>query len=350
MDVGSDISAFWHILLDNQVATEIQLEEAYEEHQRTNIPFDKILYNFGIISESEMLKLIAVALGTQFYDMNKVAVKPDAIDCVPSMVARQYRILPLYVEKETLHIVAADPMDYQTMDELGYVLGMDVRINVAQPDMIMASIEKYFPEDEASEGNLRSIIADMEKLAPDAVYDDDDEEDEEDLANATPIVRFVNVILAQGVKDRASDIHFEPFAEEFRIRYRIDGTLYEMQPPPIHLAIPVISRVKVLSGLDISESRKPQDGRIELRISGKRIDLRVSSLPTQYGESVVLRILDKGAISLDLDVLGLPDDIKATLRELIRKPQWYRVGDRADGIRQDDYLVFLSARDQHHRG
>ncbi|HAR66606.1 MAG TPA: pilus assembly protein PilB, partial [Lentisphaeria bacterium] len=174
------------------------------------------------------------------------------------------------------------------MDELGYVLGMDVRINVAQPDMIMASIEKYFPEDEASEGNLRSIIADMEKLAPDAVYDDDDEEDEEDLANATPIVRFVNVILAQGVKDRASDIHFEPFAEEFRIRYRIDGTLYEMQPPPIHLAIPVISRVKVLSGLDISESRKPQDGRIELRISGKRIDLRVSSLPTQYGESVVL--------------------------------------------------------------
>lgn len=322
MEVGSDVSAFWHILLDHQVATETQLEEAYEEHQRTGLAFEKVLANFGIITETEMLKLIAEALGAQYYDMGQVVVMENAVSCVPALVAQQYGVLPIYIERGILHVVAKDPMDYQMTDELGYVLGMDVRINVAHPDKIQDAIDRHYPEDDDAAATLKSIITDMEELAPEQDSSDEDEEEEDgaDLADATPIVRFVNVILAQGIKDRASDIHFEPFAEEFRIRYRIDGTLYEMQPPPLHLAVPVISRVKVLSGLDISERRKPQDGRIELRLAGKRVDLRVSSLPTQYGESVVLRILDKSAVSLDLDVLGLPDDIKSSLREIIRKP------------------------------
>jgi type IV pilus assembly protein PilB len=149
---------------------------------------------------------------------------------------------------------------------------------------------------------------------------EDNDKDLEDLANGAPIVRFVDVILYQAIKDQASDIHFEPFEKDFRIRYRVDGALYEMPPPPKSLALPVISRVKIMSGLNISERRKPQDGRIQLKVRGKAVDLRVSCLPTTFGESVVLRILDKSVVNLDLDVLGMGQDVMDKLRELIHLP------------------------------
>ena len=141
-----------------------------------------------------------------------------------------------------------------------------------------------------------------------------------DIANQTPIIRFVNLVLQQAIKDKASDIHFEPFEDQFRIRYRIDGALYEMAPPPRNLAVPVISRVKVLSNMNISETRIPQDGRIKMTIAGRPVDLRVSTLPTQFGESVVLRVLDKSVVNLDLDALTLPDDILTKIRELVARP------------------------------
>ncbi|MFM1548267.1 MAG: GspE/PulE family protein, partial [Lentisphaeria bacterium] len=178
------------------------------------------------------------------------------------------------------------------------------------------AIEHFYPE--GMNDSMTDLIAEMHGFEDD--FDEEDDADLEELMNSTPIVRFVNVILYQAVKDLASDIHFEPFADEFKIRYRIDGALYEMTPPPKHLANPVISRVKVISGLDIAERRLPQDGRIELRVAGRKIDLRVSTLPTQYGESVVLRVLDKSVVSLDLDALGLPDQMKADLRTLVAKP------------------------------
>ena len=140
------------------------------------------------------------------------------------------------------------------------------------------------------------------------------------MANQTPIIRFVNLVLQQAIKDQASDVHFEPFEDQFRIRYRIDGALYEMAPPPKSLAIPVISRVKVLSNMNISESRIPQDGRIKMTIAGRPVDLRVSTLPTQFGESVVLRVLDKSVVNLDLEALSLPDDILQTIRDLVNRP------------------------------
>ena len=138
-----------------------------------------------------------------------------------------------------------------------------------------------------------------------------------DLANQTPIIRFVNLVLKQAIKDKASDVHFEPYEDKFRIRYRIDGALYEMAPPPKNLAVPVISRIKVLSNMNISENRIPQDGRIKMTIAGRPVDLRVSTLPTAYGESVVLRILDKSVVNLDLEALSLPSDIMDSIRDLV---------------------------------
>ena len=140
------------------------------------------------------------------------------------------------------------------------------------------------------------------------------------MANQTPIIRFVNLVLQQAIKDKASDVHFEPFEDQFRIRYRIDGALYEMAPPPRNLAVPVTSRVKVLSNMNISETRIPQDGRIKMTIAGRPVDLRVSTLPTQFGESVVLRVLDKSVVNLDLEALSLPDDILQTIRDLVDRP------------------------------
>jgi type IV pilus assembly protein PilB len=319
VDAAAINDTYWHIMLDHGLADEGQLQKAMEEYERTATPFVDVLCNHGLVTQDQMLDLLAETLGTTRVDMREVVLDPDLVAVMDSNVARQYRVLPIGWQDDLLHIVAADPMNFQAIDEVSFIINRQIVVNVARPDEIEAAIEHYYPEH--GDDSLANVISEMSKIS--GSWEDDEEEEEEDvmdMANRTPIVKFVNVILYQAVKDRASDIHFEPFATEFRIRLRIDGTLYEMAPPPAHLAVPITSRVKVLSGLDIAERRLPQDGRIQIRVAGKKIDLRVSSLPTRYGESVVMRILDKSAVNLDLDVLGLPDGIKQTLRETIRKP------------------------------
>jgi type IV pilus assembly protein PilB len=320
VDTAAINDTYWHILLDHELADEGQLQEAMEEHERTGTPFADVLYNFGFVTQDKMLELLAETLGTSRVDMRELVLDPELIAVMDGHVARQYNVLPIAWQDDLLHIVAADPMNFQAIDEVSFIINRQIVVNVAKPEEIEAAIEHYYPEH--GDDSLATVISEMSKIGLDDDEEDEEEEQEDvmDMANRTPIVKFVNVILYQAVKDRASDIHFEPFATEFRIRLRIDGTLYEMAPPPAHLAVPITSRVKVLSGLDIAERRLPQDGRIQIRVAGKKIDLRVSSLPTKYGESVVMRILDKSAVNLDLDVLGLPDSIKQTLRETIRKP------------------------------
>ena len=312
----SESNALAHMLIDAGIATEEQLEQVYEEQERTGVPFTDSLYNFGIIQEHELLQMIADNLGTEFIDLKAIDPHPSILELIPANIVRMYSTLPIYEEDDVLYVAAVEPMNFRMIDELHYVIGKEVIVRVARPDEIMTAIEHFYPE--GMNDSMTDLIAEMHGFEDD--FDEEDDADLEELMNSTPIVRFVNVILYQAVKDLASDIHFEPFADEFKIRYRIDGALYEMPPPPKHLANPVISRVKVISGLDIAERRLPQDGRIELRVAGRKIDLRVSTLPTQYGESVVLRVLDKSVVSLDLDALGLPDQMKADLRTLVAKP------------------------------
>lgn len=313
IDAGS--SVIWHLVLDAGKATEGQLLEVYEEHERTGKAFETVLYNYDIVTENELLNLIAENLGTDVIDMKTIEPDVSLKGKLAAEIARMYGIVPIYEEDGTLYVAAKDPMNYRMIDELHYVVGQPVRILVARPSDIDDAMDFFYPADADS---VTDILAELEGES--GVDFDESEDALAEAANNAPIVRFVEVILYQAIKDQASDIHFEPFADEFKIRYRIDGALYEMTPPPKHLAIPVISRIKVLSNLNIAERRKPQDGRIELRIGGKPIDLRVSTLPTQYGESVVLRVLDRSVVALDLEKMGMDSDVLEAVKHLIHQP------------------------------
>jgi len=218
----------------------------------------------------------------------------------------------------TLRVALADPLDLRAAEDLRFALGKDVDVVVAPSDQVEERIKQYYGTETASMEDILKQLGEAGELLQ--LREDDGAAAVEAEANATPIIRFVDLILYQAIQDRASDIHFEPFENEFKIRYRVDGALYEMAPPPRHLALPVISRVKVMANMNIAERRLPQDGRIQKNIAGRHIDLRVSTLPTQFGESLVLRVLDRSTVNLDLEMLGMPDYIHDYLLELIERP------------------------------
>lgn len=304
------------ILLSEEVCTDEQLIEVEEEHDRSGKPFKEVLYDYGLIEEPQLMQLIADNLGSEVIDLRTFDPPKEVIDMVEPDTARMYGIIPVEWDGLSLKVTSRNPLDYQIGEDLHFILNKDIIICVAPESQIDDAVEKYYPIDI---GSVHDVLAGM-VVEGEGGDDDNDEHEIEDMANEAPIVRFVDVILYQAIKDQASDIHFEPFEKEFKIRYRVDGALYEMPPPPKNLAIPVISRVKIMSGLNIAERRRPQDGRIQLKVRGKPIDLRVSCLPTAYGESVVLRILDRSVVNLSLDALGLGDDIKSVLREMVHRP------------------------------
>ena len=319
-ELDADVSVVWHLLLDKGKATESQLEDALEESQMMNRPFVKTVYNWDIIKEDELLQLIADDMGTEVYSFNRTEPDEAILALVPPDTARFYGIIPIASDPNSgvLTVAVKDPLNPALMDELPFALNCEVHPVIGYPDEIDEMLDKCYPENTESLGSIveeisasRSSVLDLTNADAKAL---------EEAANEAPIVRFVNLIMQQAIKDKASDIHFEPFADEFRIRYRIDGALFEMAPPPKHLAIPVISRIKVMSGLNIAERRVPQDGRIELRVNKKPIDLRVSSLPTRYGESVVLRVLDRSVVNLDLDCLGMTSEMVNDIRAMISRP------------------------------
>ncbi|MDD5727787.1 MAG: ATPase, T2SS/T4P/T4SS family [Victivallales bacterium] len=305
------------ILLTEGICTAEQVQDAEDEHDRTGTSFREVIINYGYLSEKEILQHFADSLGSEIYDFKVQDIPRRIIEMVDSETVRAYGMMPVSMEGNCLKIVAKNPMNYQIIEELQFILGLEIQILVAPPDDIDTAIEKYYPVTVAS---VHDVISEMTMVNQDEEQDYSDVTDLENAANEAPIVRFVEVILYQAIKDQASDIHFEPFETSFRIRYRVDGTLYEMPPPPRTLAVPVISRVKIMSGLNIAERRLPQDGRIQLKIGGKPIDLRVSTLPTSYGESVVLRILDRSVVNLDLDALGFSSEVLASLRDIIHMP------------------------------
>ena len=316
IDVDPEASMIWHLLLDHGVATEEQLEDTYEDTQILNKSFAQLLNNYNIISQDDLLKLIAEDLGTEVYTFKHKEADVTVVDLVPPDVARVYGVVPVKDEDGILYLAAKDALNNKLTDELPFILGREVRILVGYPNEIEEMLDQFYPEGGST---ISDIIKEIDASNTSSL-NLDNVKDLEKAANDAPIVRFVNLIMQQAIKDKASDIHFEPFSDEFRIRYRIDGALYEIAPPPKNLAIPVISRIKVMSGLNIAERRVPQDGRIELRVNRKPIDLRVSTLPTRYGESVVLRVLDRSVVNLSLDSLGMNDYIKSNIRRLLKRP------------------------------
>jgi type IV pilus assembly protein PilB len=242
----------------------------------------------------------------------------ETVALVDGPLARTYGVVPLAAEGPAVALAAIDPFNPNLVGDLTFALGRDIRLTVADPERVQRLIRQHYGEDETS---LEEVLGDLRTQAAEGSNATGlTETDLEQLAGRRPIVRFVNLVLAQAIRERASDIHFEPFEREFRVRYRLDGALRDLARPPRSLALPIVSRLKVLANVNIAERRVPQDGRIRLTLGGRAVDLRLSALPTQFGESVVLRVLDQSAGRLELAELGLPAPLQAGVEAVIRRP------------------------------
>ena len=300
-----------------------QADEVLDEHERTGKAVREIVRDMQLLEEDQILEVIAAQLGAQVIDLAHSEIPPEVVRALPGSVARMHSVAPVEAEGDSVTIAVHDLISQDAVDELRFVLGKDLQFVVAREAEVKAFIsQQYGDEGESVTDMLSALENELEHVGETSgkTGGGDVTAEIEEMANQAPVIRFVNLILLQAVKDRASDIHFEPFESEFKIRYRVDGALYEMSPPPKHLALPVISRIKVISGLNIAERRLPQDGRIQMPVSGRLIDFRVSTLPTQFGESVVLRVLDRSTVQLDLDNIGMPEDVYRYFSEDIDKP------------------------------
>ncbi len=310
------------LVKDQGLIDDLQYEEVLGEFKRTGKSVSQILQDFSVLDLDTILQAISTHLGAPVVTVRERDLTPELLRIVPAKMARMYQCLPVNLSNSTLQVALVDPLNVARLDELGFVVKKDIQLVVADPAQVQKAIEKFYPEESESVSDiLKELGSDKEiqkEISEVAVTDDATLM--ERMAGQAPIVRFVNLVLYQAVQDRASDIHFEPFENEFKIRYRVDGALYEMSPPPKHLALPVVSRLKVMANLNISERRLPQDGRISYPMGNRMIDLRVSTLPTQFGESVVLRVLDRAAVNLEIESLGFPKYLYDYSIETIQRP------------------------------
>jgi type IV pilus assembly protein PilB len=295
-------------LIDSSLAEEILSEI---ENSGKRVP--ELLEDFGVIQHrDDVWPVVATELGAAMVELKSWTPPEALLALVPAGIARLHGALPVNFDNHGLHIALVDPLNTQTVEDLRFTLGREIVVAVAPDYLVEAKInECYGGEGRAMEDIISQLDTSLDEIDP---------TNAEAEANSAPIVRYVDLVLYQAIKEKASDIHFEPFEKDFKIRYRVDGALYEMAPPPIHLALPIISRVKVMANMNIAERRVPQDGRIVKQIGEKKVDMRVSTLPTHHGESVVLRVLDRSSVNLSLENLGLPPSIYDYIGDTIQKP------------------------------
>ena len=304
--------------VEQRVLEPSQAEDVLNEAELNGKTIAQAMMDGGFIDEAGFYQTIANGLVTDFIDVTERDIAPEILHLIPSGLARLHGALPIEMSGSTLRVALVDPFDLHTAEDLRFALGQDIQVVVSPPEQIEELIKQYYGTDTTSMEDVLKQLGEAGELLQ--LRETDGDAAVEAEANTTPIIRFVDLVLYHAIQDRASDIHFEPFENEFKIRYRVDGALYEMSPPPRHLALPVISRVKVMANMNIAERRLPQDGRIQKNIAGRNVDLRVSTLPTQYGESLVLRVLDRSIVNLDLEALGMPNYIYNFLLEMIERP------------------------------
>jgi type IV pilus assembly protein PilB len=307
------------LFIDQGLMDRAQADDVLLETTENGKAIERAMVDNGIVDEAQFYQTIAHALGTEVVDLDEIEISSPLLKLIPAGFARLHRALPIGLQDNAIRVALADPLDTQTIEDLRFALGHDIHVIVAPSEQIEGRLRKHYGEDTSSMEDILKQLGETGELMS-LAGDDATDSNVEAEANATPIIRFVDLILYQAIQDRASDIHFEPFENEFKVRYRVDGALYEMSPPPRHLALPVISRVKVMANMNIAERRLPQDGRIQKTIAGRAVDLRVSTLPTQFGESLVLRVLDRSIVNLDLESLGMPDYILRYILEVIERP------------------------------
>ena len=313
------------IMVDMGYLDEDSLWKILEEQNRSgNELLGKIAVRMGLAKEEQVLKALGEQLGMKVIKLNDITIPAEMTELVGESMATAYKVVPLSQNKKdkSVTVVMAEPQNPSTIDSLRLFLGVDVKGAVASEADVMAAIERlYARHHESIQDVVKQIeqdkgLAQLANRNPNTI----DLEAIEEMSEAAPVRKLLNMVLLLAIKDKASDIHFEPFEEEYKMRYRVDGILYELVPPPRHLAPAIASRIKVMANLDIAERRLPQDGKIQLALGGNSVDIRVSTLPTMFGESVVLRILDRSVVQLDLRKLGMPEDTLAQWMEVIRKP------------------------------
>ena len=311
---------FGQLLKDKGFVTEDQIQEALAIQKQRGGLLGDILVSLRYVTNEQIMRALSDYLGQEIVDIEDMAIPEDVINMVPTAIAQLYRIVPTQVKDDVITVVQADALNFETLDDLRLILKHPIKPVLCQIDMVTRAIEKYYPkkhesveqlllefkEDTSQTGSIKGEYINIEELKK--------------MADAVPVKKWVSLMFLDAILDKASDIHLEPFEDRFNIRYRIDGVLYERISPPKQMGVPIISRIKVMSSMDISERRLPQDGRIQLNIGGTPLDLRVSTLPTKYGESVVMRLLNKSVVSLNLDTLGFCSEELKLIYELLNKP------------------------------
>ncbi len=295
-------------------------EELLVEATNSGRPIDDILVEQNIVTEASLTQALAAEMGIDAVDLSTFEPTAGLLHLVPAGMARLHGVIPVLASGNVLTVALANPLDTQAIDDLRFTLNREIVQVVAPRHQVETLITNHYGSEETS---MEDVLEQLSKSELHVIENGEAELDAAAVAaeaNSTPIIRYVDLILDRAVQAQASDIHFEPFEKDFKIRYRVDGALYEMEPPPRHLALPVTSRIKVMANLNIAERRIPQDGRIQRQIGEKTVDLRVSTLPTQFGESVVLRVLDRSAVKLDLETLKMPQDIYEYIIQVIEKP------------------------------
>lgn len=304
------------LFIEHGIVDRSQAEDLLAEISRSGKNVVEVLVDFGFCTLDEFYHTLANSLGVDYVDLSSFEPTPELLKSIPGGLARLHGVFPVAADNTAVTIACLDPVNTQIQEDLRFAIGKEVHVVIAAIEQVEALIQKHYGDESANLGDLLNDLAAEVEFGS----GEPDLKSVESEANSTPIIRYVDLVLAQAVADRASDIHFEPFEHEFKIRYRVDGALYEMAPPPKHLALPIISRVKVMANLNIAERRVPQDGRIQTYTAGRHVDLRVSSLPTQFGESVVLRVLDRSSVNLNLEALNMPEYIYNYILETIEKP------------------------------
>jgi type IV pilus assembly protein PilB len=295
-------------LAEQGLISEDAVGEVAFEIAQTGLSLAKVLQKQDIMTEDQFHLTLAQMIGTEAVSLADFEPPKELLDMLPVGLAQLHRAVPVGWDGHALQVALDDPFHHQSIEDLRFALGYDVHLVIAPVDEVAELLRKHYSR---GADELKSVLSEL---------DSDDLDGETEVLDDAPIIKYVDLVMQQAILDRASDIHFEPFEHDFKIRYRVDGALYEMAPPPRHLAPSIISRVKVMANLNIAERRLPQDGRIQREVNGRAVDMRVSTLPTQFGESVVLRVLDRSSVNLSLEALGLPTNIYDYLLRTVELP------------------------------
>jgi len=311
------------VLVKMNKATRDQVHEALDVQREKGGPIGQILVDLGYIDEKTRTLALAFQAGMEYVDLKSIDVAEAVVKLIPAQMAQAYKIMPLSYDEatKTMAVALASADNFGATDDLRKLMGFNVVAKIADNEHLDSALMKYYDVEPESIGDLINEMAGGGELSVlESRGESIDLETIKEIAESNPVKRLVNMVLLEAIRNRASDVHFEPFETEFKMRYRIDGLLYEMLPPPKSIAVAIASRIKVMADLDIAERRLPQDGRIELLVNGSPVDLRVSVLPTMFGESVVMRVLDRSNVSLDLERIGMREDDLRIFRQLINRP------------------------------